>query len=386
MTVAAERLIADINELAPRIVARAGEIEARRTVPPDIVGQLRDIGVFRMITPKAYGGLELSLPDFASVITAVAAADGSVGWAVMIGCGSALLFSRLPKKTFDEIFAHGPDSVMAGLIHAVGTAEMVDGGYRITGRWPFASGSPHADWILGGCKILKNGEPVIGANGQPAETLVTLPASAWTIEDTWHVSGLKGSGSNHVSLKDVFVPKDKAFDLAGPSCIEGPLYTSVGAIIPFFHAALAVGIAEGAFADISAIANGGKQQYRTRAAMREQPLFQYELGRTQADLRAAQAYLKTQAESHWQRALAGTITEPHVFFDGLQMNVWVTEAATRVVDKCYTLGGGTSLYDSSPLQRRLRDIHTATQHMMTAQRHYTSAGALVVGMPPTSVG
>ncbi|HXZ69018.1 MAG TPA: acyl-CoA dehydrogenase family protein [Alphaproteobacteria bacterium] len=384
MTVTADQLIADVRELAPRIAARASEIEARRTVPTDIIDQLRDIGVFRMITPKAYGGLELSLPDFASVITAVAAADGSVGWAVMIGCGTALLYSRLPKKSFDEIFAQGPDVIQAGTVHGMGAAEIVDGGYRVTGRWPFASGSPHADWILGGCKIMKNGEPVLGPNGQPIERIVTLPASAWTIEDTWHVSGLRGSGSNHVSIKDTFVPEGMVFDLAGPSCIEGPFYGSVGAIIPFFHAAFADGIAEGAHADICALAGTGKQQYRTRAAMREQPIFQYELGRAQGDLRAARAYLKTQADSHWQRALSGTLGDPAAFFDAMQMNVWVTEAATRVVDKCYTLGGGTSLYDSSPLQRRLRDIHTATQHMVSSQRHYTSAGALAIGMPPTS--
>lgn len=384
MTVSADQLIADISEIAPRIAARAGEIEAQRTVPRDIVDQLRDIGVFRMITPKAYGGLEFNLPDFVRVLAAVAVADGSVGWAVMIGCGTALLFSRLPKSSFDEIYSGGPDIIQAGTVHGLGTAEIVPGGYRVNGRWPFASGSPHADWILGGCKIVKDGAPVVGANGQPTEKIVTLPASAWTIEDTWYVGGLRGSGSHHVSLTDVFVPQDKAFDLAGPSCVEGPFYASVGAIIPFFHAALACGLAEGAFADILALAGTGRQQYRTRTAMREQPVFQYELGRAQSDLRAAQAYLKTQAEAHWERALAGTINAPGVFFEGMQMNVWVTEAATRVIDRCYTLGGSTSLYDSSPLQRRLRDIHTATQHMVSAQRHYMSAGALAAGMPPTT--
>lgn len=258
MTVTAEQLIADMGELAPRIAARASEIEARRTVPADIIDQLRDIGVFRMITPRAYGGLEFSLPDFVRVLSAVAAADGSVGWAVMIGCGTALLYSRLPKKSFDEIFASGPDVIQAGTIHGLGRAEIVDGGYRMTGRWPFASGAPHADWILGGCKIMKNGAPVLGTNGQPTERIVTLPANAWTIEDTWYVSGLKGSGSNHVSLKDTFIPEDMVFDLAGPPCIEGPFYGSVGAIIPFFHAALAVGIAEGALSDIRALAATGK--------------------------------------------------------------------------------------------------------------------------------
>jgi len=216
--------------------------------------------------------------------------------------------------------------------------------------------------------------------------IVTLPASDWTIEDSWHVSGLRGTGSHHYSIQDAFIPEELVFPMMGPSCLDGPLYAGLMPFVPLFHSAFAVGLAQGAVNDLLALAGTGKQQYAASSKMREQPVFQYELGRALADLRAAQAYLDRIANSHWQEALDGTLAEhPLTFFESLQASAWIHEAATRVIDKCYTLGGGAALYDSSPLQRRMRDIHAATQHVMTAQRHYQSAGAIAVGLPPTSM-
>ena len=140
------------------------------------------------------------------------------------GNGTGILYSRLTRPVYDRIFKDNPDVIQAGLVRAMGTAEVVPGGYRVTGRWAFASGSPHADWIWGGVKIMKDGAQLPGpVPGTGLERLVILPASEWTIEDTWHVSGLKGTGSHHTSLRDQFVPEEHCFDLAGPSCLPGPL-------------------------------------------------------------------------------------------------------------------------------------------------------------------
>jgi indole-3-acetate monooxygenase len=375
----ADSLIAEIREIVPQIAARASEIDAARTVPKDIVDELKRIGVFRMIVPKSHGGLELAFPDCVRALSEVSAADGSTGWIAMIGCGTPLLYSRLPRETFDHIYANGPDVIQAGAVHAFGAAEPIAGGYRLTGRWPFASGVPHADWILGGCKILKDGEPVLRESGQPVERLFTLPAEKWTIENTWFAGGLKGSASHHVSIDGVFVPEANVFDISGPPCIPGALYVSVGAFVPFFNAAFTLGLAEGAFKDIVALAKSGKQQYGMSTPIRQQPLFQYELGRAEGDLRAARAYLKMQVENIWNNALSGTMSDPALFVEGLQMNVWLTEACTRVIDVCYTLGGGTSVYDTSPLQRRLRDMHTAAQHIASSRLHYVGAGSFALG-------
>jgi alkylation response protein AidB-like acyl-CoA dehydrogenase len=378
----AEQILSDVDELGPTLAARAREIEALRTVPEDIIDRLREIGIFRMLTPKSHGGLELPFPSVVPILSKLAEADGSTGWTAMIGCGTALLYSRLPQSTFELVYHNGPDAIMAGTAHALGTAQQTSGGYRVSGRWPFASGSPHADWIMGGAKVAVDNWSRAGAKDEARYILFALPADQWRIEDTWYASGLKGSSSHHVALDDVLVPDANCFSLRGPSCVPGPLYTSVNALIPFFHAAFAVGLAKGACDDIRDLASGGKKPYRMHTVLRNSPIFQYELGRTQADWCASSAYLTTQAERHWSIAKSGGLECSELIFESMQMGVWVTATCTRVVDQCYTMGGGTSVYDSSPLQRRLRDMHAATQHMIAAQRHYASVGALALGLAP----
>jgi alkylation response protein AidB-like acyl-CoA dehydrogenase len=382
MSGAGAKLLAEIEALAPALSARAAEIEAGRTLPQDLVEALKKIGCFRMFVPKSHGGLELAVPDALEVVTRLTAIDGSVGWTVMIGCSSPIIYSRLPRKTFDLIYAPGPDVIQAGAVHAAGTAEIVDGGYRVSGRWAFASGCLHAEWLVGGCRITKNGAPVLGPSGQPLEKLVTLPARDWTIEDTWHAAGLKGTGSHHIRLTDAFVPAENAFDLVTDrSCLEGTLYQSVGPIVPLWHAAFALGVAEGARADLIALAGQGHHQFRARLAMRDQPTFQYELGRIDADVRAAAAYFESSTARMWALAEAHKLGEPAHFIETQQMAIWVTALCTEAVERCYTLAGGAAVYDTASLQRRLRDIHTGKQHTMVHPRHYATAGALSLGSP-----
>jgi len=380
---AAERLLADVRALAPEIVARAGEAEASRTLPRDLVDKLRAIGVFRMFAPESHGGLELALPDILEIVSAIAAADGSAGWTVMIGVYSAPMFSRLPRATFDAIYARSPDIIQAGGVQSSGKAEIVEGGYRVSGRWQTASGCLHADWILGGCVVTKGGAPVDGPfQGRPLERQVVLPASAWTIEDTWNSLGLKGTGSHHVNLADVFVPEAQSLDFAmGPSCLPGPLYDVIGPTVPLLHAAFALGLAEGARADLLAVAASGRQQLFSRTLLRDTTTFQYELGRIDADIRAARAYFEQRAALEWRRALAGTPGDPTRFVETQQMEIWVTATSARAIDLCHTLAGANAVYDSSPLQRRLRDIHTGSQHVMAHLRHYATAGRLRLGLP-----
>ncbi len=380
---AAERLLADVRALAPEIAARAGESEANRTLPRDLVDKLRAIGIFRIFAPESHGGLELALPDAIKVVTEVATADGSAGWTVMIGVYSAPMFSRLPRATFDAIYAGGPDVIQAGGVQASGRAEMVEGGYRVTGRWQTASGCLHADWILGGCVVTKGGVPVEGpVAGRPLERQVVLPASDWQIEDTWYAMGLKGTGSHHVNLADTFVPEAQTLDFVmGASCIPGPLYDFIGATVPLLHAAFALGVAEGALADLVALAGSGRQQLFARTQLRDTTTFQYEVGRIDADIRAARAFLESRAALEWQRALARVPGDPARFVETQQMEIWVTATCARAIDLCYTLAGASALYESAPLQRRLRDIHTGSQHVMAHLRHYATAGQLRLGLP-----
>jgi alkylation response protein AidB-like acyl-CoA dehydrogenase len=153
MTQTAQRLLADIRNLAPHITSRAAEIEAGRRIPFDLVEALRSIGVFRMFVPQSHGGLELDLPAALEVIGALGRIDGSLGWTAMVGAGSAIFVPDLPRETFDQVYQNGPDIIIAASAQPAGTAEAVADGCRINGRWPFMSGCQHADWILGFCVV-----------------------------------------------------------------------------------------------------------------------------------------------------------------------------------------------------------------------------------------
>jgi indole-3-acetate monooxygenase len=380
MTNVAERLLADIRELAPEIAARAAEIEAARRTPLDLVQTLRSIGVFRMFVPRSHGGLELELPAGLEIIRTFGRIDGSVGWNAMIGSASAIFAPQLPREVYDRVYRNGP-VLLAGSTQPAGTAEAVAGGWRVTGRWPFASGCQHADYIVGFCVMTEGGKPLpgpAGTGGPPMIRGLFLPAGAWQIEDSWHAAGLKGTGSHHISLKDAVVSTSSFFDVDGAPCVTGPLYGAVQQFLPLVHGAIAVGMAEGAVDDLVALANTGRQQLRAAVPMRESEIFQAELGRVAAEARAARAVLRAQAASHWRHALAGTLKDEALLMEGTQTAVWIATTCVRVADACFALGGGSVVYDSSPLQRRLRDLPVATQHAAVQQRHYLGAGKLLL--------
>ena len=377
MTTTTQRMLVSIRELAPAITARAAGIEANREVPADLLDALRSIGVFRIFVPQSHGGLELALPEALEIMGALARIDGSIGWISMIGSGSALFASLLPTESYREFYKDGPDVIIAGSAVPLGTAEQVDGGWLVNGRWPFASGCTHAGWILELCIMTSGGKPLSGAAGEGSPLIrgFLSPASGWQIEDTWHVIGLKGTGSHHIALKDTIVPDAQFFEIAGGKpCLPGPLYQAVSSIIPILHGAIAVGIAEGALDDLLQLANTGWKQLRGTVPVRESEIFQGELGRISADIRAARAFFEGQAASLWRHALAGTLKDSGLATQATQTAVWLATTCLRATDACFALGGSSALYENSPLQRRLRDLRTAAQHGVVQQRNYVAAG------------
>jgi alkylation response protein AidB-like acyl-CoA dehydrogenase len=375
----AKRLLAKIRELAPDITARAAEIEARRRIPLDLVEALKSIGAFRLFVPRKHGGLELDLPTGLEIIAALGRIDGSVGWTAMIGNGGSLFASSLPQETYERVYENGPSVILAGSTQPAGTAVATAGGWRVSGRWPFASGCQHADWMAGFCVMTKGGKPLLSERGQPLVRGFFLPARDWQIEDTWYVAGLKGTGSHHIALRDAEVPAANFFDLeGGVPCLPGPLYQAVPHVLPLFHSTVKVGMAEGALDDLLELAGTGRQQLRAAMPMRESETFQFELGRIVADLRAARAFHKVQVASHWRYALARTLKGEALLAQGTQAGIWVSTTCVRVADACFALAGGSAVYESSPLQRRMRDLHTAAQHAAAQQRHYVGAGKLLL--------
>jgi len=371
-------MLVGIQQLAPEIKARAAEIEAARRVSPDLVERLRSIGIFRMFVPRSHGGLELDFPAGLEVIKALARLDGSIGWIATVAGASSLFVAASPPDLYKRIYQDGPDTAICGSSQPGGTAERVADGYRVKGRWPFASGCTHADWIGGFCIVTENGKPVPGPHGKPQLRVVVLPARDWEIEDTWHAAGLKGTGSHHVTLKETLVPEADFIDLdAGPRQ-PGPLYQALRQWLPLVHGAFSVGVAEGTVDDLLALAGTGRQQLYAAVPMRESETFQYDLGRISANLAAAQAFQEVQAASHWRHALAGVLNDEDLLIEGARSATWLATTCVGIADACFALAGSSAVYDSSPLQRRLRDLHVAAQHAHAQQRQYVDVGKLAL--------
>jgi indole-3-acetate monooxygenase len=377
---AADRILSEIEALAPTIAARTGEAEAARRIPADIFRMLKSAGIFRMTAPQVHGGLELDFPAVTSVLQALAKIDGSIGWISMLASGAATIVPLLPRETCEEAYRSGPDRLFAGSGQPAGTAVAEAGGFRVNGRWPFASGCADADWIMGMCVLTEDGKLVPGsAEGVPAMRGVCLPARYWEIEDTWQAPGLRATGSHHIVLKDKFVPAENSIDMASARpYLPGPLYSSPMQFIPLLHGSFALGLAQGALEDLIAIARSGRKQQQAAVSMQNSEIFHYDLGRVQAEFRAAQSMYDTQAASHWRHALAGTLNGEALLAEATQSMVWVTEACLGVVQTCFALAGSAAVSDSVPLQRRLRDMQTAAQHAAVQQSRYAKAGKLLV--------
>jgi alkylation response protein AidB-like acyl-CoA dehydrogenase len=376
-----KKLLAQIETLAPQIEARSREIANLRNVPGDIVAALRAAGVFRMVTPKHYGGMELDYPTVLDVFRRLARIDGAVGWTVMIGAGAAFTAPLLPRPILDEIYRE-PDIIMGGSTQPVTKAERVPRGWRVGGRWPFASGCRHADWLAGFCFMEENGRTLtdpVANDGRPLIMGFVLPASAWEIEDSWHAAGLEGSGSHHILLKERVVSGANFFDLMhGTPCEEGPLYSAPWHMLVMTLPSVAIGIAEGALDALLRLARTGRRQLRAPTAMQDSELFRHELGRAAAEIRTARLALETQARLHWEQACAGTLrTEPRLV-EGHQVGVQVAAACRHAVETCFKLGGGSAVYLDSPLQRRFRDMMVLGQHAAVQERNFASFGAALL--------
>jgi len=373
---AGHSILGAVDDLAPVIAARADEIEVARRVPADLVAELTAAGCFGMLRPPSHGGSGVELATSMRVYEELSRADASVGWTVAIGAGCWLDVVGLPRSTFDAVFADDPDVKVGGAIAPAGVAVPAEGGYRVTGRWGFVSGCQHCDWIYGNCIE----EGAMGNGTMPPLRVALFRAGEVEIEDTWSVSGLCGTGSHHVVADDVFVPAERTFALlSAEPCVDGPLMR-IPLPSPYVlqMASGALGIAQGALDDIVALATD-KVPLFAGATLAANPLFQNQLGEADARLRAARALLYAEAADAWATALARDPFTPEHRARIRASGVWAADTAAAVVDAAYRAGGGSSLYRSSPLQRRFRDVHALTQHLLVKLDSLTTVGAVMTG-------
>ncbi len=372
-TMTVETVLHAVRQLAPSILERANEIEAGRRVPLDLVEELRAAGCFRLVRPATHGGLEASIPEAMRPLESLARADASAAWTVMIGAGSWIDLAHLPRETFDALYATKPDAITAGVFNPTASIAPVDGGYRVTGRWSFASGCEHADVIFG------NGVEGVVA-GMPHLRGAVFAPDEVTIEDTWSVSGLCGTGSHHFHVDGAAVPAERTYDpMGGEPCIDAPIvHLPPPAVFSLVMASVALGIAQGALDDITLLASD-KVPMLSPTALGGNPLFQLDLATADTELRAARSLLYEEAAQIWAAAEAGDMLSMEQRAHGRAAAVWAVDRATSVVAAAYRAGGGNSLYSDCPLQRRLRDIYALGQHFIVRRDTLITAGAILAG-------
>lgn len=366
--------LARIDELRDLILEHVPEMEQRRSLPPAVIDALRSIRCFRMLVPASHGGDEISFEDSMRVLSALGRIDGSTAWSVMVAAETPFLACHLERSMFDEVYADGPDMIGAGVLAPIGRAHPSDGGYVVSGEWPFATGCRSATWIAGHCLVVDPDDPSLFTGAR----MVVLPASEWEVLDTWHTLGMRGTGSSHVALREREVPARLTFDMfADPPCVPSPVFRlPVYVFFPMHIAAVAAGIARGAVDDIITLA-ATKQSTMSMEALGTSPVFHNRLGEAASRVGAIDAALAAEARR------AGETVEHDAIDDlgGYQLQAlaaWATAESVAIVEMMFHLAGGTSVYESHQLQRRLRDIHTLHQHRVVAWDVFTTFGSMLM--------
>ena len=368
MSAPAERLLAYVRLLAPLVDAERPGLDAARELSPSLLEALHTAGLFRLWLPRRLGGAELDPVSGLRVIAAVSALDGSVGWTVMVAAAWGFFAGRLPARAAARIFGDRRAAV-AGHLAPFGRAEAIKGGYRATGRWPFGSGSKHATWFLAQCVLRKSGRSRRAPTGRPETRLLFVPAAQCRIHDTWHVSGLRGTGSHDYSVRNVTVPAAYSVDVpADRPTRRERLYAFP--LIPFVEAAVGavpIGIARAALDAFTEVA-GTRHVYRSRRPLRADPATQRELGRAELHVCSAEALLFSAVDDLWRTVKAGRRPSPE---QRTQLRMGCVNAgmsAALAVDIVYRLGGAASIFEGNRIERCFRDVHTATQHGALAPR------------------
>jgi alkylation response protein AidB-like acyl-CoA dehydrogenase len=373
-----ESLVARAGVAAATVASLADRTENERRMPAEGVRALVDAGVFKLLVPRELGGSEAPIPVVLEVLETISRADGSAGWCAMIGSTSALMSVYMDLAVAKEIY--GPaDAITCGVFAPMGRAERVEGGFRVSGRWPFASGCEHSSYRMGGT-IVVGGEPDLLPSGAPNVQCMLFRSEETRVVDTWDVSGLRGTGSHDIEVEKVFVPKDRSFSLI----TDKPKHAASIYRVPFFGvgaaaiAAVALGIARGAIDAIVALARS-KMPLGAKRSIAHRELVQLQMAQAESKVRAARAFLYEAVNDAVREAEAGELS--------LEKRALIRAAASHAAEEsaaavalAYHTGGATSIYSKNPLQRHFRDIHVVTQHIMVGPVAATLAGRVLLGV------
>ena len=387
-----DQLIAGIRANRERFESAGDRAEELRTLPHDAVAILRKLGLFWLKTPEELGGTPLPPVEFGDVIEELAYVDTSTAWAAMIGAGcNGLAGGWLPADGVQRVFGSGtgPEDntggvrpVVAGQLAPRGTGHPVRGGYLVSGRWGFSSGIVHADWLIGAFK--PDGDSSGHAGGSDGEeapvgygnrmVVFLAPKTQAEVIDNWHVAGLQGTGSLDFSVDGIFVPAEMTYDMGTPAARGGDLFClGMPAFVSNEVPPLAIGLARRALDDMTELATH-TARFPGGPTVSERAVFHKELGRAETRIRAARAVHREAMSLAWESAVAGTVPGEELQLAVTTASVFAVETCADVVNDLFRYGGGRALALSNPMQRHLRNVLAARQHLALSEENYEAAG------------
>ena len=370
------------RKLVPQIRAAADEIDARRELPRPLFEAMADAGLFHMAVPRVIGGGELELPTYVQVIEEVGKADASTGWCLNQGAIFGTYAARMPREVARRIWIDTPRAVVSNTPAATAKAIVVPGGYRVTGPpggQGFSTGCRHASWVAAHAQIIENGQ--VRLEGElPEARYMFVPVAEAELLDTWHTRGMRGTGTHHFAVNDVFVPTDRTvLSQTAPLIEDAPLYRIPRTLLfASGDAAVAFGMARTCLETFSELA-GAKTPRAMQALLRDQSMVQMTVGQAEAALRSGRAFLFEAVREIWAASVNGAITLDH----RANMRLATTHGirlAAQIIDSLYNLAGATAAYEDHLLQRHFQDIHVITQHLQGRLTHYELIGRYALGL------
>ncbi len=374
-------IVAAAREIAPAIASRAADTEAQRRLPADLAADLAAAGLFRMAVPRRLGGAEASPAEIIAALEILGAADAATGWCAMIAGTTALSAAYLHDPWSAEVFGN-PMTISGGVFAPMGKATVDGDDYVVSGRWSWASGSANCQWLVGGALIFEDGAMRTLPGGAPDHRMMLFRRADVELIDTWHASGMRGTGSGDMSVKDIRVPRARSVSfMTDRPRDDGALYAFPPfGLLALGIAAVASGNARAALDDVAALAKTKKSAGSSRT-LAERGVVQADYARAEVALESARALVDVTVAQAWADAVSGTPLGIAIRARLRLAATHLTRTAADVTRAAYDMAGGSAVYASHPLQRRFRDAHVATQHMMVAAPTYELAGRALLGVP-----
>jgi alkylation response protein AidB-like acyl-CoA dehydrogenase len=379
--------------LRPELRRRREEIEREQRLPPALVEELRAAGFYRMVIPRALGGLQADPLTYLRAVELLAAGCGSVGWNLANNGIGQLVTLGLPDAGVDELYGRGGGAIIAGTaVQGGGQGVPVAGGYRVSGRWQFGSGCREAAWMLGSFQILDGGEPRLSAEGKALYWRGVFPrAEAEIVPGSWDVAGLRGTGSFDWTVEDVFLPERRTMVHAGiPLDNQWSRWPGVSYSLPTqcwvgpHHSAVITGIARAGIDALIELAGGKQPRGRPAGLLCENPQVQDAVGRADAMLNAGRAYRTAMIAELWNTVAAGEETTLEQRARCRLASTYAADSARQAMDLVYRHGGSTSFMRESRLAECWRDLHVVGQTVTVAPEWYPIGGRVYLGLDPGS--